>query len=271
MTTNDGSKRGDRIPDARDLDGAVAQQASGDRRLLPDLVAQAHEPRPSSRRGTTVAAAIASVSDAPVNRARFGHGLVEPDDATREHAVDPGALGADIDLAPGEPVPARRHAQRRHRIAHDGNAARRAAGEAPHEPEHRRVDVQPVGDHPDRDPLVLEDGRGRPGFAVVERRHRVEQVRRVSRAGLDPAPHLLVAGVGVPDRDHDATGCQGLDHGQRARQLGGDGDDADPDSTDQPATASSEGSASDAWACAPARRGEMNGPSTCQPSGSAPA
>ena len=66
-----------------------------------------------------------------------------------------------------------------------------------------------VVDEFDRDPLVLQQRRDRPGLTVLQRRHRVEEVRGDGGPRVDGLEGLLVRGVGVPDGgDHAEFGEQ---------------------------------------------------------------
>ena len=131
----------------------------------------------------------------------------------------------DGHLAVGEPERAVRHPERGHRIGHDREPV--GPGDPPGDVEHRRVHVDHVRDRPHRHPLVGEDRHGDPRLAMGHRRHRVEQVRRVAGAGLDPGLCLLEGRARVPERDDDALGRQRPDELERARQVGRERDDRD--------------------------------------------
>ena len=73
----------------------------------------------------------------------------------------------------------------------------------------------------------VEQGADGAGVAVVERAHRVEEVRADAGAGVEGGPRLVVRRVGVADRGDDA-GVGELPHGlDPAGQLGREGDHAD--------------------------------------------
>ena len=57
--------------------------------------------------------------------------------------------------------------------------------------------MHPVGDQLDGHPRILQQRDDRAGFAVMDRAHRVEQVRAHGRARLDRRPGLFVGGLGV--------------------------------------------------------------------------
>jgi len=62
------------------------------------------------------------------------------------------------------------------------------------------VHVKSVADDFRRDLLGLQHGAGEAGRAVAERRHAVEEMRRVARAGGDRLERLLVGRAGVAER-----------------------------------------------------------------------
>ena len=55
-------------------------------------------------------------------------------------------------------------------------------------PHHRRMHVEAVADHLARDRVVGEHRAGQPGRPVRQRRHPVEQMRGMARAGVDRRP-----------------------------------------------------------------------------------
>ena len=63
------------------------------------------------------------------------------------------------------------------------------------------MDVDAVADDFRRDFVGLQHRAGQPGRAMAERRHAVEEMRRVARAGGDRRERLLVGGRGVAERD----------------------------------------------------------------------
>ena len=67
----------------------------------------------------------------------------------------------------------------------------------------RSIDVHSVGDQLDGHPRILQQGDDRTRLAVVDRSHRVEQMRRHRRPGLDRGPGLGVGRLGVANgRNH---------------------------------------------------------------------
>ena len=84
------------------------------------------------------------------------------------------------------------------------------------------MDVQPVHDEADRDPVVDERGTREAGLAVVERRHGIEEVGH----GADPrieAGDRFVEGRRAVARGHDdAVRDERADDVERAGQLGGE-------------------------------------------------
>ena len=121
------------------------------------------------------------------------------------------------------------------------------------------VDDQ-LGGHP----RVVEQRDHRAGVAVVDGRHRVEQVGGHRRAGLDRGLRAGQVGVGVPDRgDHPGVG-DGPDRRQRAGPLRRDSDHADGAGARRPAGGPARpgpGRAAAVGSWAPQRRAESHGPS----------
>ena len=83
-------------------------------------------------------------------------------------------------------------------------------------PVDRRVDVHPVGDDLDGDPVVLQQRDDRAGLAAVDGPHRVEQMGTDSCAGVDGRAGLGVGRLGVPDGHHDTRRPELGDGGERA-------------------------------------------------------
>ena len=77
--------------------------------------------------------------------------------------------------------------------------------------------VQAVRDEPDRHPVVGQRRAGEPRLAVVERRHRVEQVGDEPDPGVEAGRGLLERRVAVAGRDDDAARDQRRDDVERAR------------------------------------------------------
>ena len=69
------------------------------------------------------------------------------------------------------------------------------------QPHESRVDVHAVANHLGRNRLVLEDGAGEARRPMAHRRHAIEEVRRLPRAGFDSCDRLLVARARVTERD----------------------------------------------------------------------
>ena len=72
----------------------------------------------------------------------------------------------------------------------------------------------------------LEDRAGEPGIAMVQRRHPVEQVGRVTRAGVDAGHGLLVGRARVAEGHPHAASRERADQVERVRQFRREGDDA---------------------------------------------
>ena len=75
--------------------------------------------------------------------------------------------------------------------------------------------------------VVLEDSAGQARGAVPERRHAIEEVRRVPRAGVDAGERLLVRGAGMPERYVVPEATERANERQRAIDLRRNRDDAD--------------------------------------------
>ncbi len=167
-------------------------------------------------------------------------GLIERQDAAPEHVVrEAGARRVHDDVVVAQSVDARAHAQRRHRV---GDEAHPARAERPVDDlDDRPVRVDPVGDEPDGDAVVRQQGAGDARLAVPEAGLRVEEVRAVACAGVEARDGLFVRGVGVPHAHHDPARGKRVDHLERARQLRRHGDQSHAGPGDHPATASSEG------------------------------
>ena len=87
-----------------------------------------------------------------------------------------------------------------------------------------RVHVVPVEHELEGDPLVLEGRDDRSGLAVMDARHRVEDVGQDARPAIEGCSRGLRVGSGVPDRDDDPVPGQVLDRVERAGQFGRDRD-----------------------------------------------
>ena len=72
--------------------------------------------------------------------------------------------------------------------------------------------------------VVVEARDDRAGVAVVDARHRVEDVRHERRPRLEGGPREVLVGLGVPDRDDDARGDELPHRVERTGQFGGDRD-----------------------------------------------
>ena len=91
----------------------------------------------------------------------------------------------------------------------------------------RRMHVVAVADDLRRHGVLGQHGAGQPGRAVRHRRHPVEQVRGVARAGGDAGQRLLVGRGRVAERHAMAGGDQRLGQIEAAVELDGHRDDAD--------------------------------------------
>ena len=81
-----------------------------------------------------------------------------------------------------------------------------------------RMDVDAVADDLGRDQVALEDGADEAGLAMAERRHAVEQVRRVTRARGDAFARLRVGGARMAERDAVAVLRRGRQSGRGRRR-----------------------------------------------------
>ena len=75
--------------------------------------------------------------------------------------------------------------------------------------------------------VVLEHGARQSWSAVADRRHAIEEMRGLPRAGVDALERLLVRRAGVPERHAMAVRGERADERDRALELGRDGDDPD--------------------------------------------
>ena len=89
------------------------------------------------------------------------------------------------------------------------------------------MDVHAVAHQLRRDVVVLEYRGRETGLAMAERRHPVEQMCRLPRAGVDPGERLLVGGARVTERDVMAVRRQVANQIQRAVELRRNRQDAD--------------------------------------------
>ena len=87
------------------------------------------------------------------------------------------------------------------------------------EPDDGRVDVDAVGDHLARDVGPLEDRRQRPGVAMVQRGHGVEQVSDVRDTRVETLHRLVVCRVRMSERGDRFVVHEGLDDVRAAGQL----------------------------------------------------
>src|SRR5438445_128744 len=68
-------------------------------------------------------------------------------------------------------------------------------------PHERRMDVKTVANDLGGNFLSLENRAGQTGSAMVERRHAVEQMRRLTRARGDRGKRFVVSGGGMAERN----------------------------------------------------------------------
>jgi hypothetical protein len=85
--------------------------------------------------------------------------------------------------------------------------------------------VNAVANQLRRHVVAFEDGRSETGYAVANRCHAIEQVRRLPGAGFDPCDRLFVSGARVPERNVMTVSHQHSDEVERAVNLGRDGHD----------------------------------------------
>ena len=83
----------------------------------------------------------------------------------------------------------------------------------------RGSEMDPVEDDLDEDVVAHERGADDPGLAVIERPHRVEEMRDHARAAVERRGRLLRRRVAVPARDGDAARDEVVDQLERAGQL----------------------------------------------------
>ena len=143
------------------------------------------------------------------------HGRGATSDGLRSrHASHP---THDIHRHRAKPVAAVGHTGRGHRVGHQRQPIRT------HAPAHvsiqRGVDVHTVGDQFDCHTGVFEQRDHRTGLAVIDRAHRVEQVRPHRRARRDRRPRLFIGRVGVAHRGDNARVDDSPDGRQRADPL----------------------------------------------------
>ena len=87
--------------------------------------------------------------------------------------------------------------------------------------DHRRMDVNAVADDFGRHVIVLEHGAGQAGRAVADRRHAVEQMRGVARAGGDALERLLVGRAGMSERHSMSVAVERCESGRCAPSISG--------------------------------------------------
>ena len=220
--------------------------------------------RPSIAAGVEVTAASASGSGTPASRtaSRSDEARVAVDPAITSGPGEPGDAAADLDRQ-GEPSRYSPSAAPAAAIASVTSAVRPA----------RQASASTDGCTctPSATSSTYADDSSSaatgPGLAVVQRRHRVEQVRAGGRPGLERGPRLVVRRVRVADRDHHSGGDQ---LGDRDMAPGSSGASVTirrwprPASTSR-STASRVGGRSSDGSCAPARRGLSQGPSRWMP------
>ena len=87
--------------------------------------------------------------------------------------------------------------------------------------------VHAVADDLGRHLVVLEHGAGQAGRAMAERRHAIEEVRRVTRAGADALERLFVRRAGMSERHVMPVRGERANERQRAVELRRNRHDAD--------------------------------------------
>ena len=115
----------------------------------------------------------------------------------------------DLDVEIAQPVRAVVEPGSRDGIGHERDPALRCL------PDHRRRDrrdVHPVEDQLHDDVGPRERGAGDARVAVVERPHRVEEVRHAPHAEVEGGVRLLGRGVRVTGGDRDLAPDEPLDH-----------------------------------------------------------
>ena len=153
---------------------------------LPGSSEPIRSSRPSRRAGLAESARTASVSG---SRSRVTARLKAVSRVSVEPAIEPPSTSRATPVHAPRP-PAGRASYRPSpkpaaSIASVMNATRSAPALREGQLEDGRVQVRAVVDQLDGDPLVLQQRRDRAGRAVLERRHRVEQVGGHRRARLD--------------------------------------------------------------------------------------
>ena len=147
-------------------------------------------------------------------------------DAAGERAVGEfRPVGAHVNLVLTERRDGAHGQARRGRAVGDRGDAFRAPG-ADGQGDRAGMHVHAVDDHFAGHLRGAEHGAGQARCPVRERRHAVEEVRRVPGAGIDTGPALFVGGAGMPERHAVAGGGQAGDEIQRVRQFRRQGDDA---------------------------------------------
>lgn len=89
------------------------------------------------------------------------------------------------------------------------------------------MNVPPVDDELDRDPVIRERNARQPHLALMQRRHAVEQMRAVRRARVDRPERLHFIRHAVSHRRLHTVFEQKLDELLRIFELGGEGQDLD--------------------------------------------
>ena len=77
------------------------------------------------------------------------------------------------------------------------------------------------------DPIIGERTTDDAALAMMQRPHRVEQVRDRTHARVDRIADLRVGSHRMPGRNGDAVGHEFTDHGKRTRKLRGQRDTPD--------------------------------------------
>ena len=177
---------------------------------------------PSSRAGVALAASTTASSGSPATctAKRTARSIVRVLPAIAPVDASRATPSRTLHLRRAEHVVAVARPGRAHRVGHEdepvGRAGRREAQDV-------GVEVHAIGDELDAGAGVLEQCEHRPGLAVVQRAHGVEQVRAGRRPGVERPARDGPARVGVAHGGDHAARRQHLDRLDPAVELGGEG------------------------------------------------
>ena len=192
------------------------------------------------------------------------HGLDQRQRASREDAVGtPGDSVAHLDDDVAEPEDAVAHARGRDRVRDEGDPAARGA---PDDPSRLVGEVVPVQDDLHDDVVAGERGAGDAGIAVLERPHRVEEVRDGGGAAVERPPSLARRWrrSDRTRRRHPARCSASMSSSAPSSSGASVIVDTGPASSRRASSAASGSRRADAG-CAPSRLGERKGPSRWAP------